>query len=528
MPFPLLSALVILIPRARGRAFAGKGRMERFDAAIIGAGPNGLAAALTLAKAGLRVVVLERNAEPGGRAATREFHPGFRASPWCDELAAIPPSLFWAFDPARHGAILTPAPVSACISENGASVLHADANRAARALPALARDGLLRLRGEIEATRRAIVERGARAPRARPRFALWRRREEPWPGERWGMALSETIASYISDPALQCHIAAAVTAGRAVSPFLAGTVLHLLASTGGSGTAAAGPGALGAAMAQAARAAGATIRCSADVTELKIVKHRAVAAVLAGGEEVEARSILSALDVKRSFLNLVAWKELPGDLTRRVGQFRMHGAAARVLVALDRVPDLPFARDEPDAVRGSIHVAPSQRSLSLAHDSWRAGVLAETLPATLRLFTHPRTAPLGKAVMTATLSGVPSRLFDGAWTAEKRARLVKIALAAAEQAAPGIERLVLSHQVLVPGDFEQALGLTDGDLDGGELAPDQVLGFRPFPEWSDGRTPIRGFYLGGPSSAPSPFFAGAAGVRAANAVIADLGAGRLK
>ena len=367
--------------------------------------------------------------------------------------------------------------------------------------------------------------------RRRPSRSFWDflgRRREAWPGEDWGThALYEVIAARTHDPALQCHLAAAATCGRAVSPFLAGTALHLLTMER-SGAPAAGLGALAEAMVKAVEAAGVTLRCTAEIASMKIEKGRATAAVLAGGEEIAARAFLSTLDVKRSVLNLLSWNALPASFVRRVGRFRMHGAAARVLFALDRVPEFAFAREAPEAARGPIHIVPSLRALSVAQDWWRAAKLADSLPVTLRVFAHPRAAPLAKAVMTATVSGVPPRLIDGPWSELKRSEVVKLAFAAAERASPGVTNLVVAFRAFLPGDIEGNLGITDGDLDGGEIAPDQVLADRPFPDWKDGRTPVRGYYIGGPSASPSPFASGAAGIRAAKVVLADLKGGRLR
>ncbi len=512
--------------------------MERYDAAVVGAGPEGLIAAATLAGAGRRVVVLERQGRAGGRAETYEFHPGFKASPYTDELPEIPSRLFRALDLARHGALLAPAPASVCLSDEGTSILYADDERTARAVPAHARDGLLALRREVEALRLAIDGRAIERVEARlSRFAFWKyRRSLPWPGEEWGQfSLDAVLKSRISDSALRLHMAADAVSGRAVSPFLAGTALHLLApSTGRSGVAAGGLGVLGSALHRAASKAGAVIRYGAEVKAIQVKGGRAVAVLLAGGEEVTARAVLSSLDVKRTFLDMVDRSALRDDTAARVSRYRMAGQSARVLVALDRLPEFKTPFCDSDIRSGPIHVVSSLQALSRAHESWNAGLVPEAPLITLRFpsLADPRLAPPGKALMTATLSAVPFHLADGPWNRAKRERLAQLVFAAAHRVLPGALENSLSIRVIVSPDIETVLGATEGDLDGGELAPDQALGFRPFGDggwdwtqnWRDGRTPITGLYLGGPSSAPSPVLLGVAGARTAHALLADFDA----
>src|SRR5262249_31814555 len=157
---------------------------------------------------------------------------------------------------------------------------------------------------------------------------------------------------------------------------------------------------------------------------------------LANGEAISAPAVLSTLDVKRTFLDLVPF---PEGMTR-IGRLRAAGQAARVLIALDAPPDLALPGADPDIGRGPIHVVASEEAISRSYDSWREGVLPASPLVTLRVpsFADPRLAPLGKAVMTATVSAVPARLSEGPWTESRRAQLVKLVLDAAERAAPGV------------------------------------------------------------------------------------------
>lgn len=428
--------------------------MVRYDAAIIGAGANGLAAAAALAGAGLKAVVLERASTPGGRCTTREFHPGFRASPFCDEIMPVPAEIFRALDLARHGAIFDRSPRE-----------HA-----------LAMD--IRARGLAD-TKPASKRWFGSAP-------------EPalWPGQDWSeRALGEVARD---EDALS---------GRAADPDFPGSALHLLAS-GSSGIAIGGLRTLGNALAEAARKAGAEIMLGLEVADIRHHKRRATGVRLGDGTEIEARAVISTLDLRRTFFSFFAWKDLPKSVTERVTAWRQSGSTARLLVALDAPPEN----------------LQSTYGFAQAHAAWRAGTVPENPPMTLRCVSarDPGLAPIGKAVVTATIGCIPHHLFDGPWTNEKRSALRDKVLAR-------IGGKVLASELLVPPDIEEALGISEGDLDGGEIAPDQMFALRGFAQYPGGRTPVEGLYLGGRAAPLGPFGTCAAGVAAARAVIADLG-----
>lgn len=446
-----------------------------------------------LGKAGLKALVIERATVTGGRLQIREFHPGFRASPFADELAAVPREIHWALDLARRGVLFAPTPSMAVWPER--------------------RHTLQPLR-EADTRRGEILARvKAEAGLPPPRFGFLRTAPyTPWPAEDWaGTSLCDVLGE--GDEA--AHAMATTLAGRTADPFLAGSALHLLARSDG-GMVPGGLSKFASALTLAARETGAEFSLGLEASDIRSHKHRITGIGLADGTEISARAIISTLDLKRTFLSLFPWSALPAPVVKRAGLWRMGGGTARVLLALEKAPDAP---------RCAIHVAPDANAFAQAHAAWRSGTIPAAPPAMLRLVSvsDPSLAPIGSATLTVTLGAIPFRLFDGAWTHEKRDVLRALALAAAESVFPGVSASVLAAEVIAPPDIEEALGATDGDLWGGEIASDQMLNLRPGP-----RTEMAGLYLGGPSSAAGPLGTCAAGVAAACAVLADFKAGRLK
>jgi phytoene dehydrogenase-like protein len=360
-----------------------------------------------------------------------------------------------------------------------------------------------------------------------PAKSWWRPAFEPapWPGEDWSRhSLAGLLDQSVYDDTSRTHAMAAALSGRSVDPLLNGSALHFLAPSGG-GMFMGGLATLAAALTASARAAGAEISLGLEAADIRLAGTRAAGVRLADGTEIAARAVISTLDLRRTFFSLFAWKDLPQAIVQRVSAYRNSGGTARLLLALDAPPAL-----ERDFAQGPIHIAPGSEALVAAHAAWRAAIVPERPPITVRCVSaiDPRLAPYGKAVLTATVGCIPHRLFDGAWTNEKRSALRERVLAAIEDVLPGTTARVLGAELILPPDIEDALGATEGDLDGGEIAPDQMFARRGFANCPGGRTPIKGLYLGGRSSPAGALGACAAGVAAARAVIADLNAGGFK
>jgi len=487
----------------------------RYDAAIIGAGTDGLAAAVTLAKSGLKTIVLERNEQPGGRAVTREFHPGFRASPFCDELAPIPAEVFWALDLARHGALFMPFTSGTALWPDRACFLPTGETGARTKATTLAAAALKRAALDVAAPQKS--------------FFSYRRRTDAkeWPGDEWTIQpLTDVLRADLPDEDVLALTMAETLEGHTAHPELAGSALHLLTSRR-AGHVVGGLQRLTDALVAAAHGEGVEISCGLEVSDILRRGERAVGLRLADGTEIGARTIISTLDLKRTFLSLFAWNDLPAGIANRAAAFRMGGGTARLLFALDGLPSPPRFGDS-NIFSGSIHVSPSVNGFGQAYAAWRSGTLAGHLPITLRFPSRmdPRACPSGAAVMTATIAGVPVRPFDGSWTHEKREVLRQKVLAEIEQVLPGLAKHVRACEVNVPSDIELSLGYTDGDLWGGDIAADQMLGLRTWPEYPAPRTPIEGLYLAGPSTTAGVLGTCASGVLAARAVSIDISARR--
>jgi phytoene dehydrogenase-like protein len=263
----------------------------RYDAAIIGAGAEGLAAATLLGQAGLRVVVIERSARAGGRCLTREFHPGYRASPFVDEVAEIPAELYWQLDLARHGAVFMPVPCSHALWPQRSHALNFSAN---------GDGGGARLLAEAAQRRRSIAARAF--GNSEPRSRLTRSRRDPWPAADWATtALADAVSGERGEEA--AHLAALALAGRAADPYLAGSALHLLGARASAGRLAGGLGRLGEALHAAAEAAGVQFAFGLEASDIQRRDGRLAGVALADGSEIAAQSVISTLDLKRTFLS---------------------------------------------------------------------------------------------------------------------------------------------------------------------------------------------------------------------------------
>lgn len=526
--------------------------MEHYDAIIIGAGHNGLTTAAYLARAGLSVLVVEKNDYLGGAAVSREIEPGFTYSNCSYALSLLRPEIIRDLDLTSHGLSVIPY--------EGALTLAGEGRYLAAS-------------GHASVMRRELQRHSKRDADAYQRFARDMRRQAefirplmmqtpPDPSAMWGKGLRETLGllnrfrglgdagmaetirfwtisasdlldRYFENDVVKAHFAAASTIGTGLGPMSPGTSYVMLhhrmggidGALGAWGYARGGMGAVSKALSRALEAHGGEIRLGTPVTEVRLTKGKAAGIVLEDGTEIGARLVVSGLELKRSILSLLDWKALPKSFINRVSKFKTRGSSAKLNIALDALPEFKAVPADCPALEGDVRICGTITDMERAYDDWKERVMPRrpymemVIPSRL----DPTLAPPGKHVASVFVQYVPDTLIDGPWTSAKRDRLRDVVLDMIEEEAPGFKDRVRHVETRTPAELENEIGLTQGNIFHGELTLDQLLFNRPLPGLSRYRTPVTGYYLCGSSTHPGGGVMGAPGANAAREILADIG-----
>ena len=521
------------------------------DVIIIGGGHNGLVCAAYLARAGRRVLVLERREQVGGAAMTEEVFPGFRFSVFSYVVSLLRPEIIRDLELPRHGLHILPLESTITPLENGDYLGQwndHDQNRRELARHSL-RDaeaydefGLM-----LHQMARAIKPLLAMAPpnptslsfselMGMKRLAEHFRSLGPGRFHMLHKLLTMSSADFLDEwfetEALKATKSASGIIGTMLGPRSPGTAYVLLHHYMGEldgvfrawGFAKGGNGSVSAAIAAAARAAGAEIRTSAPVSQVLVKRGKAIGVVLENGDEVRAKLVVSNADPRRTFMQLVGEKHLPDEFVDSIRRFRFRGSSAKVNLALGELPDftcLPANRINGRAhLRGAISISPSVGYLERAYDDAKYGEISRRpyMDIVIPSMLDPAMAPPGKHVMSIFVQYAPYHL-NGGWTDARREALGDAVVDTLAQFAPNLKGAILHRQVVTPADIERIVGLTEGNIFQGELSLQQMFFLRPVPAWAKYRTPLAGLYQCGAGTHPGGGVMGASGRNAARAIL---------
>ena len=527
---------------------------RRHDIVIIGGGHNGLVAACYLARAGFAPLVLERRATVGGAAVTEELRKGFRSSTLAHAAGPLLPHISRDLELERHGlSIIKPEVRVFAPDRNGRSLcLYDDPARTARELAELSAHDAANYPefhesfahiGRVLAPLLSMTPPSLDQPTVGDLWGLGKigkgfrglSKKDAYRLLRWGpMAVADLVAEWFETELLRAAIAARGIFGAFAGPWSAGTSTALLMQAAVDGHAAGpasfikgGMGALTQALASAATAAGVLIRTGADVTGIRVKDGKATAVVLADGEEIPARVVISNADPRHTFLRLVDPTDLDPDFLNKIRNYRSQGAAAKINLALAGLPSFSALeksdREGATQLSGRIHIGPDIDYLERAYDDAKYGdySMQPYMDITIPSLTDETLAPAGSHVMSIYVQFAPFKLKEGDWTS-RREEFAETVVKALSNYAPNLRELIIHRQIITPLDLEQTYGLSGGHIFHGEMSLDQFFTFRPLIGWAQYRSPIEGLYLCGAGAHPGGGVTGAPGANASREILKDI------
>ena len=525
--------------------------MKKYDAIIIGAGHNGLTNAAYLAKAGLDVLVVEKNDYIGGAAVTREMHDGWFYSSCSYVCSMMRQAIHRDLNLTKHGLVLVPYLGTVVFGDNGDTMAsyhseEAEYNQLRQRSPHDA-DAMFRFQADLARYAQLIRKTLLRTPpdptSFRPRDIkelLWLAKEFWALGEKelyeyirfFTMSAADFLDDYFEDDLIKAAMASPGVIGTALGVYSPGSAYILLhhvmgdvdGNIGAWGLARGGMGAISNAIAGAVREHGGEIRTNAGVNKILVENNKALGVVLENGEEVYGGIVVSNLDAKRTFTQCMERGDLPPGIYEKAENFKIRGSSGKVNIALYGMPKFTGVPDNRYINRGGQGFVGSMETMERAYDCWKHGRWSDDpfIESVIPSACDPTVAPPGQHWMSNFVQYCPPELADGPWTSKKRDAFGQTVVNKIERYSPGFKDLIVHMEVRTPFEIEAEVGLTEGNIFQGELTIDQLLFNRPFPGYAQYRMPVKNMYMCGSSTHPGGGVSSACGANAAREILMDL------
>jgi phytoene dehydrogenase-like protein len=521
-----------------------------YDAIVVGGGHNGLVNGAYLAKAGLKTLILERRHLVGGAAITEELYPGFSFTTFSYALSLLRPEIIHELELVKHG--FMPLSMPSTFAPTGAgdyllmgpdkSENHHEIARHSRH-DADAYDDYEHMMSQVAHAIRPLMDSippdvTSKDPEERARLAAIGSYLADLPTRvlhnlvrRLTGSAADILDDYFESDIMKGWLASSGIIGSKVGPRSQGSGLVLLYHSFGEHDSEygawafhkGGNGGFTQVLARAAESFGAEIRLNSPVTSVLAENGRATGVSLEDGTEFEAKTVVSALDPRHTFMELVDPRALPSELVEDISRYKFEGTSAKVNFALDSNPTYPGLEGRSDHYRGFINVGPSLDYLEHAFDEAKYGWYSQKpyIDGCIQSNVDPDMAPPGKAVMSTFIQYAPYHLRESDWDTEKES-LGDVVQARLEEIFPDFGDLVLHREVVTPLDIERTVGLSEGNIFAGEFLAPQMFFFRPAPGWNQYRTPIEGYYQCGSGTHPGGCVMGAPGRFASQQILGDL------
>jgi len=530
---------------------------QRYDAVIIGGGHNGLVSAAYLARAGLRTLVLERRHVLGGAAVTEELYPGFRFSVFSYVVSLLRPEIIRDLELPKHGLDILPldgtfTPLRAGegpragggdyvwrVNDHGRTVREL---RRWSATDAEAYEEYGQLMVEMARFIKPILaitppDPTSLDPRPFMPLASLARRFQRLPERQQAvfvqlmtMSAADFLDQWFETDPLKATMAASGIIGTfqgVRSPGTAYVLLHhYMGEIDGAfrawGIPKGGTGGISEAIGRAAQAQGAEIRLEAPVERIAVRGGRAVGVVLESGEEIAATTVLSSVDARRTFLDLLDAGTLDPEFETEVRRFKFRGSSGKVNLAVDGLPEFTCLPGVGEHLRGAVSFSPSLVEMEQAYDDAKYGRFSHKpyIDMIIPTLVDPTMAPPGKHVISCFVQYAPYHLAPelGSWD-DQREAFGDAVIDRIAEFAPNIRDRILFRNVQTPLDIERTTGLSEGNIFQGELSLEQLFFNRPVPGHARFRTPVRDLWLCGSATHPGGGIMGANGRIAALEVL---------